>query len=71
MLLNEFKKVEAYLRQRFNNQEININNKIHSDNSVEFNIGSEFIGIIYRDDEEGSVSYAVHMSVLEEDLTEE
>tara|TARA_A100001037_G_scaffold265351_1_gene256775 strand:- start:743 stop:892 length:150 start_codon:yes stop_codon:yes gene_type:complete len=35
---------------------------------VEVRVDSEFIGVLYRDDEEGEVSYSMMMSILEEDL---
>jgi hypothetical protein len=31
-------------------------------------INGEFIGTIFRDEDEGEVSYAVNMSILQEDL---
>jgi hypothetical protein len=31
-------------------------------------LGEEFIGIIYKDDEDGDVSYDFNMSILEFDL---
>ena len=36
--------------------------------SVEIAVQDEVIGTIHRDDEEGEVSYAVNIIVLEEDL---
>jgi hypothetical protein len=31
-------------------------------------IGDEFIGVLDRDDEDGSVSYSLSIAILEEDL---
>ncbi len=36
--------------------------------SVEVMLGDEFIGLIYKDEDEGETSYAFHMSILEMDL---
>ena len=35
---------------------------------MEVNLGEEFIGIIYRDNEDGEVSYAFQMAILDIDL---
>jgi len=34
----------------------------------EFFVGQEFVGVVHRDDEDGEVSYALQISILEEDL---
>ena len=36
--------------------------------SVEVHVGGEFIGLIFKDEEDGDVSYAFNMSILEMDL---
>jgi hypothetical protein len=36
--------------------------------SVEIEAGGEVIGTLHRDAEDGDVSYAVHLTILEEDL---
>ncbi|MDP6259748.1 MAG: DUF3126 family protein [Rhodospirillales bacterium] len=41
-----------------------------SENSVEVYLTEEFIGTIYRDDEEGEISYDFNMAILEIDLPE-
>jgi hypothetical protein len=43
------------------------------DGSVEVSLGQEFIGVIYRDvdEDDGEVSYAFHMAILEMDLPPE
>ena len=38
--------------------------------SIEVWAGSEFLGTLHRDDEDGDVSYSVQISILEEDLPE-
>jgi hypothetical protein len=35
---------------------------------VEVAIAGEFIGVLHRDEDEGEVSYALSISILEEDL---
>ena len=34
------------------------------------NIGDEFIGVIFKDEEDGEVSYAFQMAILDIDLPE-
>jgi hypothetical protein len=36
--------------------------------SVEVLINGEFIGVVFRDEEDGEVSYAFNMAILEMDL---
>jgi len=38
------------------------------DDSAELFIGDEFIGLIYRDDEDGETSYNFSMAILDIDL---
>jgi len=39
--------------------------------SAEVFIGDEFIGVIYRDDEDGELSWNFQMAILEVDLDEQ
>ena len=64
----ELARVEKYLQNKFGNQNIRLRERMQSDGSVEVYIGEEFIGVIYKDEEEGDVSYDFNMSVLEMDL---
>ena len=65
---SEMARVQRYLREKFGNDKINVKERPQSDGSVEVYLGEEFIGIIYKDDEEGDVSYDFNMSILEFDL---
>jgi hypothetical protein len=38
------------------------------DDSMEVHYAGEFMGLIYRDEDEGEVSYAFQMAILEIDL---
>lgn len=72
MIDTELKKVQKYLRDKFSNQNINLRDRAQADGSVEVSLGDEFIGVIFKDDEEeGDISYDFHMSILEIDLEEE
>lgn len=65
---HEIARLQVYLRARFNTPQIKVVLRGEASDSVEVAIGDEFIGVIYKDDEEGEVSYAFHMSILDEDL---
>lgn len=66
----EILRLQTYLREKFGNNAIHLLEQSRQDNSVEVNLGEEFIGIIYRDDEDGEVSYAFQMAILDIDLPE-
>jgi hypothetical protein len=61
-------RVQAYLRKLFGNADIHIDVPKKPGASVEVRIGDEFIGTLHRDDEEGEVSFAFQMVILDEDL---
>ncbi|MBO6634212.1 MAG: DUF3126 family protein, partial [Parvibaculum sp.] len=54
----EIQRIEAYLRQKFQLPSIIVRQRPQKDDSAEVNIGDEFIGVIFKDEEEGEVSYA-------------
>lgn len=68
MTPNEIARVQDYLRRTFGNDRIFVAPPARKGTSAEMRIGDEFIGTIHRDDEDGEVSYALHITILEEDL---
>ena len=68
MIEDELKRVQAYLREKFGNPKIRLRDRTQSDESVEVFVGEEFIGVIYRDEEDGEVSYDFNMAILAYDL---
>ncbi len=65
----EINKIQIYLREKFNNNNILIVPRADkSENSAEFQIDSEFLGIIFKDIDDGEISFHLEMSILEEDL---
>lgn len=68
MKTEEVKKIETYLRKVFGSSSISIQARPRKDDSAEVYIGDEFIGIIFKDDEDGEVSYNFTMAILEIDL---
>ena len=63
-------RVQRYLQEKFGNQHILLKERPQSDGSVEVYLSDEFIGVIYRDDEDGDISYDFNMSILAFDLPE-
>lgn len=68
MTPNEIARVQDYLRKTFANPRIAVTPPMKRGAPVEVKIGDEFIGVLHRDEDEGEVSYALHISILEEDL---
>jgi len=66
----EIKRIESYLRDKFKLSSITVRARPQKDDSAEVNIGDEFIGVIFKDEEEGEVSYAFNMAILDIDLPE-
>ena len=66
----EVQKLQKYLRNKFNNDNFRLVSRIKAQDSLEVYLGEEFIGTLYRDEEEGEVSYDLNMAILEIDLPE-
>jgi hypothetical protein len=65
---DELKRVERYLQKAFSNQAIKVVKRPTKDDSAEVVVGDEFIGVVFRDDEDGEISYMFEMSILSIDL---
>ncbi|WP_119677583.1 DUF3126 family protein [Indioceanicola profundi] len=68
MTPTEITKLQAYLRKAFGNDRITVAAPKKKGQPAEVMVGSEFIGTLYRDEEDGDVSYDFNMSILAEDL---
>ena len=60
-------RLEAYLRTTLRNDRIRIEVP-KGRGSAEVHIGTEFLGTVHRDEDDGEVSFSVHIMILEEDL---
>jgi hypothetical protein len=65
---SEIERVQAYLRRLFGCDRIRVVPPAKAGLAVEIAVDDEVVGTIYRDAEEGEVSYSVHLTILEEDL---
>ena len=65
---DEILKLERYLQRTFRMQDIQVKQRPQKDDSAEVFIGDEFIGVLFRDEEEGETSYQFQMAILDFDL---
>ena len=68
MTKTEIERVQAYLRRLLGSDRIRIIAPKRAGMSIEVAAGDEVVGTLHRDAEDGEVSYAIHLTVLEEDL---
>ncbi|WP_420409477.1 DUF3126 family protein [Hoeflea sp.] len=66
---DEIIKLEAYFKRIFNDSMV-IKARPRKDDSAEVYRGDEFLGIVFRDDEDGDLSYNFSMAILDVDLDE-
>lgn len=67
----EINRLEIYLRNKFELPALSVKARPRKNDSAEVFIGDEFIGVIYRDDEDGELSWNFQMAILEVDLDEQ
>jgi hypothetical protein len=65
---SEIWRLEKYLRNLFRLDTITVMERPNQSDSIEVHVSGEFIGIIFKDEEDGDVSYAFQMAILEMDL---
>lgn len=68
MSSEELQKLQAYFRRLFGNETITVKARPQKDDSAEVYIGEEFIGILFKDDEDDDLSYNFTMAILDFDL---
>jgi Protein of unknown function (DUF3126) len=65
--LTEIRKLDAYLKELFDNPKIRVVARPKKKDSAEVYIGEEFIGVLFVDDR----AYQFQMAILEDDLMEQ
>lgn len=68
MTRSEIARVQEYLRRTFGNKALTVQVPKKAGQPVEVYCGEEFIGVLHRDEEDGEVSYDLHMTILDLDL---
>lgn len=66
----ETKSLEKYLRKTFDLEAIEVRKRAKKQDSVEVFVKEEFVGVIYKDDEDNEVSYQFQMAILADDLND-
>ena len=67
---DEIVKLERYLQRVFRLPEIQVRQRPKKEDSAEVYVGEEFIGVMFRDDDEGELAYQFQMAILDYDLKE-
>ena len=65
---NEILKLEKFFQRRFELPSMTVRQRPQKADSAEVYIGDEFIGVVFRDDEDGDLSYNFTMAILDIDL---
>jgi len=65
---DEIAKLTKFLRAKFELASLSVKKRPQKDDSAEVYIGEEFIGVIFRDEEDGELSYNFSMAILDFDL---
>lgn len=68
MKQDELSKLTAYFRKTFQLDSLAVKARPKKTDSAEVYLGDEFIGTIYRDEDEGELSYSFSMAILDIDL---
>ena len=64
----DYARVETYLRRTLGSDRIHVEVPKRKGASVEVTVDKEFLGTLHRDEEDGEVSFSLHITILEEDL---
>ena len=66
----ELARLQQYFRSKFGLGNISVRGRPNKDDSAEVYFGDEFVGVIFKDEEDGDTSYDFNMAILEIDLPE-
>ena len=64
----EIAKLTKFLRAKFELASISVRKRPQKSDPAEVYIGEEFVGVIFRDEEDGELSYNFSMAILDFDL---
>lgn len=67
---DELIKIQAYLRSKFDNEGLAVRPRTQTADSIEVLLNGEFMGLVYKDEDEGEISYDFNMAILSIDLPE-
>lgn len=64
----ELRKLDAFFKRTFQNAALQVKARPQKKDSAELYLGDEFLGIVFRDEDEGELSYNFSMAILDIDL---
>jgi len=67
---DELARLQAYLRKTLGSSQLTVRARPKKTDSAEVYIGDEYIAILYKEEEDGELSYQFQMAILEMDLDE-
>ncbi len=65
---DEINKLTAYFQKQFNNPAMSVRKRPQKADSAEVYLGEDFLGVIFKDEEDGELSYNFSMAILDFDL---
>jgi len=65
---SEISRLQVSLRRLLGSPALQVKAPPRAGLSVEIAVNEEVIGTVHRDEDEGEISYAIHITLLEEDL---
>lgn len=68
MTPTDIARVQTYLRRTLGTDKITVEAPKRKGASIEVTVDKDFLGTLHRDDEDGEVSYSLHITILDEDL---
>lgn len=65
---DEIARLESYLKRTFGTKNLTVRARPKKDDSAEVYIGDDFVAVLFREEEDGEVSYQFQMAILDVDL---
>ncbi len=62
--------LNAYLRRKFDNENIRVVTRPKKTNSLEVYLGEDFLGVLFLENEKGRKSYILELPILDVDLVD-
>ena len=66
----ELTKVQTFMRKALQSPNLEVRARPRKNDSAEVYIEDEFVGVLFRDEEDGDLSYNFSMAILDYDLEE-
>jgi hypothetical protein len=63
---DEIKKLDAFFKRTFKNPQMQVKARPRKDDSAEVYVGDEFLGIVFKDEDDGDYNFS--MAILDIDL---